>query len=467
MSLDSAAMRPFLLVGLAACWSNPPPKTPPTTPVVTAEVAAPAPPAPPRAYRLPAQIADALATEPLVGQVIVDDEAQLMATEAAARTQAGSRKNGTAMAARVVADHGDVVAIETARVTDCVESFKQPYELTVFVRRDQLVPRAKADVTKTFADGTAFAIDRGAPVSVTSSGLAWSGKAGAIAVPPAEDQLAYAVPAQASPAALPALKAERLVCDGGPPRTLAEWREERRAKRDAEARAKLEAQRIEREARQAEYERQRAEELRACRAKAAKKKKAKPNKNDMGRLLESDTCAMLELFGDSLGSSGMTLDSIASHSLYEEERFAPYCSVEKPWRDHAKAVPPKLDGKPMPWPDPSREVVRVGGKYFADVEYGCARARLAIDEPRELGRTGVGMMGGLQDQKVQVWIPRPGPVTWPDGSPAGRYSGRKRYRDVVEIDTRICVVVPGVAEQVCHDKATAKTDMVFARDLRD
>ena len=58
-------------------------------------------------------------------------------------------------------------------------------------------------------------------------------------------------------------------------------------------------------------------------------------------------------------------------------------------------------------------------------------------------------------------------MTWPDGTPAGPYNGRKRYRDVTEMGDRICVRVGNVAELVCHDKRVAKTELAYPSDLRD
>ena len=446
----------------------------------------------PRAYRLPASVADALATQTLGGYVIVRDDAQLMVTAAAARSSTPQR-NGHALLASVVADHGDVVEIktDTARTQDCVAGFRQPYELTVFVRRDQLVPRTKTEVTKTFPDGTAVAINAGAPVEVTPGGLAWAGKLGTLPVPPPEDQLTYGLLMPGAPAKLPAQTAEPLVCDAGGPRTVSEWRDGLRAKREAEARAREEERRLEMEAQKAEWERKRpereraqAEALKKCKAKAAaKKKKAKPKDGVAGILGEMDTCAMSSMFGSTVldggYGSGMGFGSSlgsAGPSVGEQERMAPYCSISEPWDDGSttakQIAPPKLGGKAMPWPDDrSLAVVQAGSKYLADIEYGCGRARVSVDDVAALngggGGMGYGSIGLGSQAKVQVWLPKPGLVTWPDGSPAGRYNGRKRYQIVEERDTRLCVKVPGVGELVCHDKAAAKTEMVSPSMLRD
>jgi hypothetical protein len=56
--------------------------------------------------------------------------------------------------------------------------------------------------------------------------------------------------------------------------------------------------------------------------------------------------------------------------------------------------------------------------------------------------------------RQRVWIPKPGPVFWPDGTKAGKYTGRsERFMRVTERESLICVDVRGVAEEVCHRRA--------------
>jgi hypothetical protein len=95
--------------------------------------------------------------------------------------------------------------------------------------------------------------------------------------------------------------------------------------------------------------------------------------------------------------------------------------------------------------------------------FTCGRVRMLVEAGgvRSPGG-GVGTMGGGQ---VQVWIPAPGPVTWMNGTPAGTYTGHKRYQNVVEEADRICVTVRGVAERVCHAKKTAKRELSYRFDL--
>ncbi|MDQ3335312.1 MAG: hypothetical protein M4D80_09120 [Myxococcota bacterium] len=459
-----------LLLGLTACWSTSPPpsKTPAPAPLVVGPVVpAPAPPPAPKAYRLPVDVAAALATEALSGNVLVPAYARLFPTEVAARADAQAPDLRGAVAMRVVRDHGDVVAVETAPVADCIAGFSLPYHLTVFVRRDQLVPRAKNDRIKMFADGTGVAIDGGAPVEISATGLAWrSTELAATSVPPSEHQLAYAAPPRTQAAQLPAMTGEPMVCDYKVgTTTLTEWRAERKRKRDAEA----EKARAERAAQLATLAREGEAEQQKCKAREAAAAKRKRNAKDPFPRISS--CVFVGSLGPSgLGSAG--LSSGRSYDLLDEERYVPYCSVREPPRYTSTTTPvvppPTINGVAMPWPDGHSSVVEIGGKYFADVEHGCGRSRMIVDRGGlEKGGLGAGRMGRGNEQQVQVWVPKAGPVTWPDGSPAGTYRGVKRYRNVTEMGDRICVRVGNVAEMVCHDKRVAKTEMVFPSLLRD
>src|SRR4029078_2115770 len=97
----------------------------------------------------------------------------------------------------------------------------------------------------------------------------------------------------------------------------------------------------------------------------------------------------------------------------------------------AAAQPPASAGRAVPWPSYDRQndhVVKAGTDYLADIGAKCGRIRVRVgrDGIRQLGGAG-GIGGGPQ---VQLWIPSPGPVTWPDGTPAGKYTGQSRYRYV-------------------------------------
>jgi hypothetical protein len=485
----------YLLLGLSACWSPSPPasKAPaPERPVVV--MPAPVTPSAP-AYRLPSDLAAALATEPLAGNVLVPHGMTLFSNEGAARAAGADPKTYGGIAMRVVRDLGDVVEVETGRTADCMDGFAEPYALSVFVRRERLVLRAKHDRIKMFADGTGVAIDAGAPVTIGAKGPAWMRTAlAALPVEPSEAQLTYAVPARKQSATLPAMTAgDRLICDQAGPKTIAELDEARRREREAELRAQREEQerrRAEWEAGRAERERKRAAEVKACKAaeaREAKKKKKKP-KTLQGAFGSLTTSKCDNPWGSLTGSGAYWGEVGGVRGTGIGEVFGrgnanigpPYCAVTKPWDDDddtkpkQQVNPPKLNGVAMPWPESeyasTQGVYRVGGKNLANIEHGCDRVRVTVEETAlSSGGTGrgYGMIGGRAETPVQIWIPKPGKVTWPDGSPAGTYAGHKRYRSVVEQDTRICVKVGGVAELVCHDKATAKTQMVNPSSLRD
>ena len=492
-------MRSLVLVGLAACWSSTSPSPPATKPPAQPPQAAPpiatsssakppqaapaivvaAPIAKRAPYRLPKRVTDALATEPLAGNVLVPHGVSLHPTEAAARADADPRTKGVPFAVRVIRDRGEVLEVETAPVADCAGDFDQPYELTVFVKREKLWPRTKVEVTKTFADGTAVAIDRGAPVEISETGLAWEVAGLAQSkVAPSEDQLTYAVPASLPPAALTKSTGDRLVCDSTP-MTLDEWRAARRRAREAalraeadKRRAEMEARRAELERQRAERERQRAERERQRKAEAKKKPAAKSNAktlDDMVRM--ADQLTDLGAYDSELGVGRYS--GIGFDRYDDDERFAPWCGVSDPASYSFSSTPPKtalptVNGNPVSWPyyaerTSNDHVVRSGAKYLADIDYRCGRVRMSVERDGVHAIGGAGAIGG--GGQIQVWVPKPGKVTWADGTPAGRYTGHKKYRDVVEQPDRICVRVYGVAELVCHDKKTTKTEMAYRYGL--
>lgn len=444
----------YVFLGLAACWSKPAPQ--PVAPQAPKTAAQPAAIAAASAYVLPERVADALAAEPLAGNVLVAGE--LHTTLAAARADAGPAR-GAAMAMQVVKDHGDVVELTTARVADCVESFEKPYELTVFVRRDRLVPRTKVEVVKTFADGTAVAIDRGAPVEVTSDGLAWQSSALAeTKVRPREDQLGYAVPANLPPAALPATTGEQMICDGGTPMTRDEWQRERDRKREAERRDRMEKER-------AAAERAHAKCLEDVAKRKARRPKKPKNQREAIAALIGDSCPSPEAYVSMSSLGHAELGSLG----YGHGQYLPYCGIGAPYDDFSgrpkpEAAPPRVNGVESSWPTYHDErdnshVIRHGSYYLGDVGFTCGRVRYRVETAgvRRIG--GAGSIGG--GRRVLHWVPQPGPVTWEDGSSAGKYTGSKRYQHVEDRGARICVRVPRIAGLVCHDKKTAKTEMAW------
>lgn len=281
----------FAFLGLAACAAPPSPQpvSRTTTPVPVVTMPSERPPAP---FELPAAVATALANEPLQGNVVVVGAEMLHATLAAARA-APVDKPYEARAMTVVREHGEVVEVSTARVQDCVASFEEPYQLAVYVKRASLMPRATAEVVRTFRDDSAVAIDRGAPIVVEAGGPRWWFAAlASTPVRPRVDALAYVV-AGSKPAALPASTGERLVCDRGNVQTVTEHRAARQVARDAEHR-----------------ERERAE------AAAGRKTAAKTD----------------------------ALSGLGKNDLFED-RYLPYCNVGKPWQENTTAAPPTVDGQ--------------------------------------------------------------------------------------------------------------------------
>jgi hypothetical protein len=366
---------------------------------------------------------------PLRGNVLVPKGVPLHATAAAARADAGGPTSGGPVAMRVIREHaGDVVELTTAATEDCVESGDGAYTLTVFVKRDKLYQRTAAEIVKTFPDGTAIAIDRGAPV--TTAG-AWLEDAFTAMIPP-PDKLVHAV--SWKPSQLPPLAGEPLVCDGGGPISVDEYRarraREREATRDADRRA-ADARAEERaKARRAEREKEHAQVL----AKRAKRKGKPTPRQQMQDDMED------LMFRDDRPSIVDMLDRDTSMS--DSLDIPPTCGIRN---THAII---------------NHRVVKAGTVYLADLGYHCGRTRILVDRA-QIGGNGGGAMGmrGIGGQRNKVWIPRPGPVTWESGKPAGRYTGTERYRDVVEKDTRICVGVGDFAELVCHPRKTTATAM--------
>jgi hypothetical protein len=360
---------------------------------------------------------------------------------------------------RVIADRGDVVEVSTGAAQDCVGGWNEPYELRVFVARAKLIPRAKAGVTKMFSDGTAVAIDRGAPVDLSEKGLQWASSS-FDALPATPEQLVLATPANVATSPLPKATGERLLCENDQVMT---WRE-----RADEEQRRYEERRKEREA---ERER-RLEELRAIRAReeAARERKEKaaaakaPPTGPKKKIAVRDIVQPVKRPYISDRELGLDDDEPWEGRTWTDERFEPWCGIGEPYRSGVPKPPaPAIDGRAVAWPYVDDVVVtRSGAKYFADVEHECGRVRMAVT--REALRDGGGMMGGvaggLGGQLIKVWVPSPGNVTWRDGTPAGTYAGGKRYRDVVEEADRICVQISSVDELVCHDKKTAKTEMV-------
>jgi hypothetical protein len=421
-------------VFLAACWSPEPMK--PAPPPAAMPVAVKATRA--STYELPAAVSDALAAEKLAGNVLVPANATLYASASAARKDREDPR-GRATAMRVVADHGEVVEVSTGAAQDCVGDWSQPYDLRVFVARAKLIPRASASIVKTFADGSAVAIDRGAPVELSEKGLHWDESAFHAGIAPAADRLVLSVPPGPLPSALPPA-GERLLCENDQVMTSAERAAVRQRAYEAREKERAERRRVLLEERRAERARTKPAPARKKPQDIVQPVKIEPYIRDRELGLDDD-------------------EPLAKY----DDRFEPWCSIGEPYGSSAAKPPaPALDGHALAWPyEEGTIVTRQGTRYFADIEETCGRVRVVVTREalRDGGMGGVagGILGGAL---VKVWVPSPGKVTWRDGSPAGTYAGGKQYREVTEEPGRICVHVEDVAELVCHDKSTAKTEMV-------
>lgn len=422
-------MRSAYLLMLAACSAStpapalvpaaaaPPRSAPVPTMAVEAnaaseiESAIPAPARRVRTYELAPSTAAALQREKLRGQVLVSGP--VFATEAAARSVVTTIDVQQPVAMRVIKDRGAIVQVATAAAADCVDGLTQHYELRVFVPRTSLVPRTTAPVTKTFDDGTAFAIDRGAPVRISGASVGWFDAIldQTAAAPP--ERLTYGLTRPYAAAAIPAAPGDRLVCDGGP-LTKAEWTARKQVERDRDA------------------ARTNAASRRVADARIAKRASKQTDAAD----------SLLDL----------ALHDGTSASIADEaRRELPYCSVVT-----TPSTAATLGGSPYAWAEArgNDHVYRADQQYLADVTASCGRVRLAV-EPAAVGRLAAAPVPTTtRAVRQRVWIPKPGPVFWPDGKKAGKYTGRaERLMRVTEREGVICVDVRGVAEEVCHRRA--------------
>jgi hypothetical protein len=154
------------------------------------------------------------------GNVAIAADAPLYPSAAAARAHVQDPPTtGTPIAMRLIADRGDVVELSTGHAADCLGDFFHPYALRVFAPKAALIARAAAAVTKSFDDGTAVVIDRGAAVR---AGKPVDPVLAATGVAPIA-RLTLAAPPKLKPVALPRVTGERMVCD--PLMTESEWRQ--------------------------------------------------------------------------------------------------------------------------------------------------------------------------------------------------------------------------------------------------
>lgn len=361
--------------------------------------------------------ADSLATEKISGTIVA--AGPLYPTKAKALAAGPAQHELVVWSLAVVRDHGDVIEARTTvkANSDCVAAWSEPYELTVFVRRDSLLRRTTREVTKLAADKTIVVIDRGAPV--TAAGAWVDPMLAATGVTPPAEALAYSL-TKYKAAALPPPTGERLACS--PPQTKDEWLAGK--------------QREQREREEAAREEQR-------------KKPSPPPKQYKN---ESERYADLLTAGDAGGSQ------------YDMRDPQPtWCAVStSPRWGEAPPAKPTFDGTAI-------GVLRVrhddaayrdGKIILADIRATCGRLRLrveasALTDGVSGGAVAIGGTGG--GKRPRIYAVEPGPVTWVDGKAAGKFVGEARYKEheVEVIKGRYCVYVSSrlMGEQVCHRKA--------------
>jgi hypothetical protein len=96
-------------------------------------------------------------------------------------------------------------------------------------------------------------------------------------------------------------------------------------------------------------------------------------------------------------------------------------------------------------------------RVLADIESNCARVRLLVD-PGAVSGGGFGLvLGGVEST---FWVPAKGPVTWEDGTPAGRWIGTEPLEDIREVPEKkpasVCESPRPIAGWLCHPLRTTK-----------
>ena len=118
----------------------------------------------------------------------------------------------------------------------------------------------------------------------------------------------------------------------------------------------------------------------------------------------------------------------------------------------------QVGGRPVPWPRDvgGEEVFISAAGPRADVYLQCARVRMSV-EPKAIDED---LRGGaeLAEGGPRAWRMHDGKVVWPDGTPAGTFTGSKEYfaSEVEAHGEGLNVHVDSLAERVCHHTADAK-----------
>jgi hypothetical protein len=363
------------------------------------------------------------------GQAVVSGASAIYATAAEARAAATpSLEVSDSVVVTILGEEGDVVRVSTTSKDDCLERMDQAYAITGYVARSQLIPRLAKPLVKTFSDGSAIAIDAGAPVlngQLTDPMLA-------AAVPKiAAAQTALGV--RWSEASLPATNAEEMVCKNGP-----------QTRAELEKSAAEEWQR-EDEARREELRRNPPPPPPAPVKKVDKRPAPKTDKQKRERELDDEAAAFADLLvgegssdyseGDMSRSPGGNLGSLQSVA------YAPACGISGATINGAPAGSNASDVYAS---------YHVGTRGLGDVRATCGLARVAGTLVDHAGGGSMGIGGGRSSGF------KAGPLFWPDGKSAGKLVDTVTIHEVPEkVGTMLCVSLNHVAQKVCHRAADA------------
>lgn len=157
-----------------------------------------------------------------------------------------------------------------------------------------------------------------------------------------------------------------------------------------------------------------------------------------------------------LDEAAQALPSSRDVATIEYERAnPPWCGLAPPIHDFldddgiVDPAPPTVNAIRIDWPsDADIAVYRTATRPMADIRQACTAVRVIAD-PGGIGRGG-GRGRGASGRAVVV---RPGPVTWADGTDAGR-STENQFVSPDKLrptESRVCFTVSPVQDEVCFD----------------